>query len=277
MNKNMKKISLFMVMALCFAASAVAQPKLVAHRGFYKAPGTDENTIKALVNAQNLGGLYGVEFDINLTADGELIVAHGSKILGTKLDAQKDTWKEISKATLPNGNKVPTLREWLETAKKHPEIKQIAEIKKHSTPAEETEVVERLVAMCKELNMLDQVEFTSFSYHACKECVRLAPGRPVLYLNSSLSTKVDADVAIKDGITGLSYSMYVFMNMPHLVDDARAKGIETTLWIVNHPEVVDWAVRHRIDYISSDYPDKIKEYLASDQVKKAAAKAAKGK
>ena len=256
MNKNMKKISLFMVMALCFAASAVAQPKLVAHRGFYKAPGTDENTIKALVNAQNLGGLYGVEFDINLTADGELIVAHGSKILGTKLDAQKDTWKEISKATLPNGNKVPTLREWLETAKKHPEIKQIAEIKKHSTPAE---------------------EFTSFSYHACKECVRLAPGRPVLYLNSSLSTKVDADVAIKDGITGLSYSMYVFMNMPHLVDDARAKGIETTLWIVNHPEVVDWAVRHRIDYISSDYPDKIKEYLASDQVKKAAVKAAKGK
>lgn len=267
----MKRFCLIMVAAL-LAITAVAQPKLVAHRGFYKAPGADENTIAALVNAQRLGGLYGVEFDINLTADGELIVAHGSKILGSTLDAQEDTWAEISKVTLPNGNKVPTLREWLMQAKKHPEIKQIAEIKKHKTPEIETEVVERLVAMCKELDMLEQVEFTSFSYHACKECVRVAPNRPVLYLNSSLRTEVDADVALKDGITGLSYSMYVFMNMPHLVDGAREKGIETTLWIVNHPEVVDWAVRHGIDYISSDYPDKIKEYLASPQVQKAAKK-----
>lgn len=242
---------------------AMAQPKLVAHRGFYKTAGADENTITALNNAQKLEGLYGVEFDINLTADDELIVAHGSKILGTQLDAQKDTWEQIQKVTLPNGNKVPTLREWLVEAKKCPNLKQIVEIKKHATPEIETKVVERLVAMINELGMMEQMEFTSFSYHTCKECVRLAPGRPVLYLNSSLSTDVDAEKLAADNISGMSYSMYVFMNRPELVEQCRAKGIETTLWIINHPELVDWAVKHKIDYISSDHPDKIGAYLKS--------------
>jgi glycerophosphoryl diester phosphodiesterase len=268
----MKKIICTLI-ALAVTTTVIAQPKLVAHRGFYKAPGADENTIAALHNAQKLGGLYGVEFDINLTADGEVIVAHGSKILGTNLDAQKDTWAEIQKVTLPNGNKVPTLREWLAEAKKQPNLKQICEIKKHATPEIETKIIEILIATINELGMMEQMEFTSFSYHACKECVRLAPGRPVLYLNSSLSTKVDADVLATDRISGMSYSMYVFMNMPHLVDQCQAKGIETTLWIVNHPEVVDWAVKHRIDYISSDYPDKMKAYLNSPAVKKTAKKA----
>ena len=269
----MKKIFI-LVAAIAMAATAVAQPKLVAHRGFYKTAGADENTIVALQNAQKLG-IYGVEFDINLTADNEIIVAHGSKILGTNLDAQKDTWAEIQKVTLPNGNKVPTLRQWLLEAKKVPTLKQIVEIKKHDTPEIETIVVERLIAMIKELDMMEQMEFTSFSYHACKECVRLAPGRPVLFLNSSLSKKVEAEQLAADKISGMSYSMYVFMNLPYLVDDCRPRGIETTLWIVNHPEVVDWAVRHNIDYISSDYPDKIKAYLESPKVKKAAKRAAK--
>ena len=269
----MKKI-IVMAAAVIMAATVMAQPKLVAHRGFYKTAGADENTIVALQNAQKLG-IYGVEFDINLTADKELIVAHGPKIIGTTLDAQKNTWSEIQKVTLPNGNKVPTLREWLLEAKKEPKLKQIVEIKWHSTPEIETEVIERLVAMINELDMMEQMEFTSFSYHACKECVRLAPGRPVLYLNSSLSTNVNAEKLATDNISGMSYSMYVFMNLPHLADECREKGIETTLWIVNHPEVVDWAVRHNIDYISSDYPDKIKAYLDSPKVKKAAQKAAK--
>lgn len=266
------KRSVVTIIASMLTLVAVAQPKLVAHRGFYKAPGADENTIVALQNAQKLG-LYGVEFDVNMTADGQIIVAHGPKILGTELNAQTDTWEAIKAAVLPNGNKVPTLREWLVEAKKVPEIKQICEIKAHPSPKTETAIVETLVKLAKELDMLDQVEFTSFSYHACKEAARLAPGRPVLYLNSSLGVKVTAESAAADGITGLSYSMYVYMNMPHLVEDARSKGLETTLWIVNHPEVVDWAVRHRIDYISSDYPDKMKEYLASPKVIKAAKRA----
>ena len=49
----MKKILIVLLSAI--AVSAAAQPKIVAHRGFYKTPGSEENTISSLANAQRLG------------------------------------------------------------------------------------------------------------------------------------------------------------------------------------------------------------------------------
>ena len=63
----MKKL-LLAGLALVGAAFVSAQPRLVAHRGFYTTPGSDENTISSLINAQQLG-VYGVEFDVNRTAE----------------------------------------------------------------------------------------------------------------------------------------------------------------------------------------------------------------
>lgn len=50
----MKKLLLTGI-ALVGAALVFAQPRLVAHRGFYTTPGSDENTISSLINAQQLG------------------------------------------------------------------------------------------------------------------------------------------------------------------------------------------------------------------------------
>ena len=266
-NYPMKK-SILTLAAIAGTLMAAAQPKLVAHRGFYTTPGSDENTISSLVNAQKLG-VYGVEFDVNLTADDELIVIHGPKV-DDKLDAQKDTYAEIRQVVLPNGNKVPTLREWLVAGKRDPHTKLILELKKHATPEIETKIAERIVALCKELDMLEQMEFTSFSRHACREFVRLAPQNATLYLSSSLWTPVDAETAIKEGFRGLSYSMYVFMNRPERIDRMNELGVESTLWIVDNTELVDWAVKHGVTYISSNFPDKMKAYLESPKVKKAA-------
>ena len=229
-------------LALVGAAFVSAQPRLVAHRGFYTTPGSDENTISSQINAQQLG-VYGVEFDVNRTADGELIVVHGPKI-GDRLDAQKNTYAEISRFVLPGGNRIPTLREFLNQGRKVPETKLILEI----------------VMLCKKLNMLDQMEFTSFSEHACREFRRLAPKNKTLYISNSLWTPIDADVAKKEGFQ-LSYSIYVFMNRPELIDRMNEIGVESTLWIVDNPEIVDWAVKHKVDFISSNFPDRTKTYL----------------
>ena len=240
----MKKLLLTGI-ALVGAALVFAQPRLVAHRGFYTTPGSDEKTISSLINAQHLG-VYGVESDVNRTSDGELIVVHGPKV-GDRLDAQRDTYAEISRVVLPGGNRIPTLREFLEQGRKDPGTKLILELKKHKTPEIETRIVEEIVSLCKKLNMLDQMEFTSFSEHACREFRRLAPQNKTLYISNSLWTPINADVAKKEGFQ-LSYSMYEI-------------GVESTLWIVDNPEVVDWAVKHNVGFISSNFPDRIKAYL----------------
>ncbi len=260
----MKKLILT-TFAIVTTAITFAQPGIVAHRGFYTTPGSDENTISSLVNAQKLG-IYGVEFDVNLTADNELIVVHGPKV--GDLHAQKDTYAKIKNIVLEHGNKVPTLYEWLIQGKKDPKTKLILELKKHDTPEIETKIVERIIAMCTELDMLDQLEFTSFSFHACREFVRLAPSNPTLYLSSALDTPTDGEAAQKEGFRGLSYSLYVFMNRPEIIDRMNELGIESTLWLADNTEILDWAIKHNVTYISSNYPDKMQAYLNSKEAKK---------
>lgn len=260
----MKKILIVLLSAI--AVSAAAQPKIVAHRGFYKTPGSEENTISSLANAQRLG-VYGVEFDVNMTSDGELIVFHGPKI-NLELDAQKNSWAEISQVILKNGHKIPTLRQWLEQGKKDPKTKLILELKKHATPQLETEAAEKVVALCKEIGVMEQMEFISFSRHACREFVRLAPENCITYVSSNLWTSVDAEVAKKEGFGGLSYNLNVMMNRPEIVSQANELGIATTLWMVENEEVTDWAIKHGVTYISTDFPDRMKAYLESVSAKK---------
>lgn len=241
--------------------TAGAQPKIVAHRGFYKTAGSEENTLSSLANAQRLG-VYGVEFDVNMTSDGELIIFHGPKI-DERLDAQKNSYAEISQVTLANGHKIPTLRQWLAQGLKYPDTKLILEMKKHSTPEIETQVAEKIVALCREMGTMGQMEFISFSLHACREFVRLAPECCVTYVSSNLWTEVDADMALREGFGGISYNLNVFMNRPELVARANELGIATTLWMVENGEVADWGVKHGVTYLSTDFPDMMKEYLAA--------------
>lgn len=248
-------LSLFTAMTLS------AQPKIVAHRGFYKTAGSEENTLSSLANAQKLG-VYGVEFDVNMTSDGELIVFHGPKI-NDKLHAQKNTYAEISQVTLKNGHKIPTLREWLEQGRKDPNTKLILELKKHASPAIETEVAEKVVALCKEMGAMKQMEFISFSLHACKEFVRLAPDNCVVYVSSDLWGCIDPDTAKSYGFGGLSYNLNVFMNRPEMVSRANELGLATTLWMVEDEEVTDWAAKHGVTYVSTDFPDKMKKHIES--------------
>ena len=207
----MKKLFL----TIGFAAGTLllaAQPQVVAHRGFHAAEGSWENTVSSLRNAQKLG-VYGVEFDVNMTADDSLIVYHGPKILDTKLHAQKNRFAEIRAVKLPGGLEIPTLR-----------------------------------------------EFISFSRHACDEVLRLQPDAVVVYVSSDMAAMSPAE-AKKRGYGGLSYQLNVLMNRPELVDEANRLGIATTLWMVNDCELIDWAARHGITYVSTDCPDKAEAYL----------------
>ncbi len=247
--------------AITIALSAASQPKIVAHRGSYKTPGSEENTLSSLENAQKLG-VYGVEFDVHMAADGELIVFHGPDVPGG-LHAQNNTYKELSEVVLKNGHRIPTLRQWLEQGLKDPSTKLILELKRHATNEIESEVVEKVIALCKETGTMEQMEFISFSRHACREFARLAPENCIVYVSSDLWTDMDADKAAENKFGGLSYNLNLFMNRPEIIDRCNELGLATTLWMVEHEEVVDWAIKHNVTYISTDFPDRMKTYLES--------------
>ena len=71
----MKKLFTVAVATL-ISIAAMAQPKVIAHRGFHATDGSCRNSIEALKNAQK-ERFDMVEFDVNMTSDGELLVLHG--------------------------------------------------------------------------------------------------------------------------------------------------------------------------------------------------------
>lgn len=250
---------------LLAAVPMVAQPKVVGHRGCrFNTPDIPEtplyeNTIQSLKFAQELE-IDAVEFDVQLTSDGKVIVFHGADVPGINKDIRKITFDEARKVILPGGHRMPTIEEYLKQAKKCPGVKMICEIKKQSSPERETKAVEQVMEAARRLQMEDQMEYTSFSEWICREVHRINPSAKVIFLDSGVFVKTP-EYAAGQGFNGISYDFNGFMNHPDYVERARKLGIETTLWIVNSYEVTEWAVRHGIDYVSSDHPEKVKQYI----------------
>ena len=84
----MKKLILCALAALCILplnAKDKRQVAIVAHRGYWacEAGGNSHNSIASLKAAQDLG-VWGSEFDVNMTKDGELMVFHDDAVNGMK-------------------------------------------------------------------------------------------------------------------------------------------------------------------------------------------------
>ena len=255
-----------MLLAVC-CLSAAAQIKVVGHRGVRFNTPYDantpyyENTIPALRLNQSLG-IYGAEFDIQLTADEKIIVFHGPMVPGLGKSIHDITFDQARAVVLPGGSHMPTLEEYLLEGRKHPETKLICEIKVQKTPERETKAVEQVLETVRRLNMQEQVEYTTFSDWMVQEFHRIDPKVKVIFLESGVFVH-NPDYCYARGYDAISYDMNGLMNHPDYVARAHQLGLEVTLWVVNDNEVVDWAIKHGVDFVSSDHPERIKAYLDS--------------
>lgn len=102
----------------------------IAHRGYWNETMT-ENGLKAFANAIKNGLAF--EYDIHLTADGQLIVCHDDDLVrttGKKGVIEELTLKEIKEGyRLLDGEEVPTFKELLDL--NHEQSPMVVELKVH--------------------------------------------------------------------------------------------------------------------------------------------------
>lgn len=229
-----------------------AQTQIIAHRGYWQSqPPTTENSLTSLENAQKLK-IYGSEFDVRMTKDGVLVVNHDEH--HGKMEISETNFKQLEELKLSNGEKFPTLKDYLKQGKKDKSLKLIVEIKPAKTKELENELVAKTIKLIKELKLEPQSEYISFSLNICKEIKRVEPSFKVQYLNGELSP----EQIKKEGLDGMDYHYSVFAKNPTWISEAKALGLITNSWTVNDIAVYEQLKNQGIGFITTNIPDQLK-------------------
>lgn len=224
-----------------------SETKVVAHRGFWRTEGSDQNSVASLLKADELGA-WGAEFDVWRASDGVLVLNHDGVHDGHVVQNTPST--VLTTLRLANGETMPTLDEYLAAAKRT-KIHLVLELKPHATPEAETAAAEAAVKAVEAAKLSKRVTYITFSRHAMEELIRLAPKNDVLYLGGDISP----EELEKLGAAGGDYNHGVYLKHPEWLEYMKQHGMISNVWTVNHPVDMIWAMRQQIDFLTTDRPD----------------------
>src|SRR5690606_17563371 len=124
----------------------------------------------------------GSEFDVWMTSDGIPVVHHDPTINGVSIE--QTNFEELAKHKLSNGERMPTLEEYIKEGKKQKRTKLILEIKTSGISKERTlELTEKCVKLVKDLKAKKWVDYISFDFDACKRVLEVDKKAKVSYVN----------------------------------------------------------------------------------------------
>ena len=257
----MKRIFILMA-ALLVGLTAVAQPKIVAHRGYWRTDGSAQNSITSLQKAAAVG-CYGSEFDVWLTADGVPVVFHDATIDGIRIE--DTTFATLMNHRLQNGEFIPTLQQYLTEGSKIEGCQLILEIKPHRNEVRDKRIADMCVELVRTLGLEKKTEYISFSKVVCQRLHEISPESKVAYLNGEL-----APAQIKEmGLTGIDYNEKVFVKHPEWLQEAKQLGVEVNVWTVDGEENLRHHVNlEGVDLITTNDPEILKGILAEQEAAK---------
>lgn len=241
----MKKL-IVMAAACLMTLAAAAQTKIVAHRGYWDCAGSAQNSITSLKLADKIG-CYGSEFDVHLTKDGVIVVHHDQNV--GKIDIQTSTYKALKKERLKNGEKIPTLEQYLD-AGKDLSCKLVLEIKKQKVQSHEDSLVRQCVDMVKSKGLTDRIVWISFSGKACELLHQLLPDAHIQYLNGDWDPKT---IKAK-GLSGIDYEQKVLALHPEWIKECHDLGLVVNVWTVNDLNTINQFIKAGVDFITTNAP-----------------------
>ena len=241
----MKKL-IVMAAACLMTLAAAAQTKIVAHRGYWDCAGSAQNSITSLKLADKIG-CYGSEFDVHLTKDGVIVVHHDQNV--GKIDVQTSTYKALKKERLRNGEKLPTLEQYLD-AGKDLSCKLVLEIKKQKVQSHEDSLVRQCVDMVKSKGLTDRIVWISFSGKACELLHQLLPDAHIQYLLGDWDPKT---IKAK-GLSGIDYEQKVMALHPEWIKECHDLGLVVNVWTVNDLNTINQFIKAGVDFITTNAP-----------------------
>ncbi|KIL49035.1 hypothetical protein KP77_22460 [Jeotgalibacillus alimentarius] len=223
-----------------------------AHRG---SSGTyPENTMLAFKKAEKTG-CYGLEFDVHMTKDREVVVIHDETVNRTTngRGAIKDlTLDEIKKLYIKSGwlrkEKIPSLDEVLEWAKSNEMLINI-ELKNDKIFYEGLE--ELVVQKVANHQLQDRIIYSTFNHESVKILKKITSCEvAALYSRKGINPVLLAQSLNADAI----HANFRVMT-PQLMRDCQQHGIPVRLYTLNKPALIQKWLNEGLSGVITDYPE----------------------
>lgn len=250
--------------------------KIWAHRG---ASGhAPENTLPAFQKAVELGA-DGVELDIQLTRDGGIVVMHDETVDRTTDGTGwvKDlTLEEIRKLDashqnlLRSGKVIAQAKEFEEYSEiKVPTLNEVLELLRPTTLTINIElktgilfypgIVDKVLALTKELQMEDRVVYSSFNHFTIREILEKNPDARtgLLYADGPVDMPAYAG---RLGVWAIHPALYN-LQVPGLVEACRERGLAINAWTADRPEYVAACAAADVDTVITGFPDMARKVI----------------
>lgn len=233
-----------------------APNQVIAHRGAWKKNNLPENSIASLKQAIKLG-CTGSEFDIWMTADDSLVINHDPNY--NKLPIEKSTYHELIQFKLSNGEKLPTLREYLLAGlENNSQTRLVLEIKPSTISVDRGRLVaDRVVQLVKQLNAAPMSVYISFDYEILKRIIEIDPKASTQYLKGDVAP----DQIKKDKMAGIDYHFSVFKKETTWVEQAKKNKLILNAWTVNDDKEMILLLDNGFNFITTNEPELLFDIL----------------
>jgi glycerophosphoryl diester phosphodiesterase len=222
----------------------------IGHRG---AKGhAPENTLISFQKAIELG-VDGIELDVHLTSDLQLICIHDDTLdrttSGTGL-VNSFTLSELKAVRIENLYEIPTLEEVLDLIDKKIFIN--IELKGKNTAKQVAAIIEHFI---KEKNWnYNHFIVSSFDWNALQEVRSL---NPKIAIGVLTQTDLGLAIAFADFIKAKSIHPYFHLLNEDNSSVIKEKGFQVFPWTVNEQEDIYKIKSLQVDGIISDFPDRL--------------------
>jgi len=232
------------------SAGTTATNPVIAHRGAWKKNNLPENSIASLKQAIVLG-CAGSEFDVRMTADDSLVINHDPAYNGMAIE--KTNYNQLLTHTLANGEKIPTLREYITAGVTgNTKTKLIIEIKPSDISKERGQLVAlKVLHLTRELNAQSMVQFISFDYDILKKIISTDAAAVTQYLEGDHSP----EQLRHDGISGADFHFSVYEEYPGWIALAKNNNIFLNAWTVNDEKKIRELLASGIQFITTNEPE----------------------
>jgi glycerophosphoryl diester phosphodiesterase len=222
----------------------------IGHRG---ACGHEpENTLLSIKKALEFG-VDGIEFDIQVSKDGEPVVIHDDTLERTtngKGAVSEYTLAELQKFDAGKGEKIPSLRQLFDVVDKRCRL--FIELKAHDCTEAVAELTKHYVA--KGGWSYEQLFICAFDHQQLIDMRNLNANLRTCALIAGIPVTL-AQIASEARAWAINPNIH-HMNQ-ELVDDAHRRNLKVITWTANTPAEIAHAKVLGVDGIISNYPDRI--------------------